>query len=190
MSRRLPAIITGAVLALAGGAAFAIAQEVTRGSDEGNPTASAAQQQYRGKACGNPNRPQGVPPGNPSNDDCPPQSARARSRRGTPKKVSSNVRKRKTRRGVKLTTSGRLSLPAGMTPAFGCASGRVQVQIKSGARTVSTRRGDLRPNCTFRSSANISGRRLGTRNLVIIAHFLGNDALSAKRASRKTVSPS
>ena len=188
MSRRLSAIVTATVLALAGGAAFALAQEITGNAAQNQQP--VAQQQYSGKACGSPTRPQGTPPGNPSNDDCPPQSGRARSGRATPNRVSSNVRKRKTRRGVKLTTSGRLSLPAGMTRAVGCASGRVQVQIKSGARTVSTRRVNLRRNCTFRSSANISGRRLGTRRLVIIAQFLGNDVLAAKRASRKTVSPS
>jgi hypothetical protein len=183
MGRRFTVVITAAVLALAGGAAFAIAQEVlgTAAQDQ----QAAAQQQYSGKACGSPTRPQGVPPGNPSNNECPPQA----SQRGRPRRLSSKVRSRRTNRGMLLVTSGRLQLPEGITAATGCSAGRVQVQIKSGARTVSTRRVNLRKNCTYRSRANISGRRLGTRRLVIIAQFLGNDFLSAKRAQRKTVSP-
>lgn len=186
MKARFTAVLSVMLVALAGVAAFAIAQEVTGTAAQDQ---SAAQQQYRGKACGSPERPQGVPPGNPESTDCPPQAGQGASNRARPRRVSSQVRKRRTRRGVRLTTVGNVQLPAGMTPAVGCQGGRVQVQIKSGARTVSTRRVNLRPNCSFRSSANISRRRLGRRNLVVIAQFLGNEALSARRASRKSLSP-
>ena len=186
MTSRLSAVLTAALLVLAAGAAFAIAQQVTGTAAQDQ---SSAQDQYRGKACGSPQRPQGTPPGNPENTDCPPQAGQGSSNRANPRRVTSRVRKRRTRRGVRLTTTGRIQLPAGMTPAVGCNGGRVQVQIKSGGRTVSTRRVALRRNCTFRSSANISRRRLGRRNLVVSAQFLGNEALSARRAGRKSLSP-
>lgn len=71
MGRRLSALLTAAVLAVGGGGAFAIAKQVSDSNGNGK---SSADKQYRGKKCGNPNKPQGVPPGNPSNADCPPQS--------------------------------------------------------------------------------------------------------------------
>lgn len=70
MKPRLTAVMSAALLAVAGGGAFAIADQVSGGKSNG----SAADKQYRGKKCGNPNKPQSVPPGNPSNDDCPSQS--------------------------------------------------------------------------------------------------------------------
>ena len=188
MRSKLTVLVSIALLALAGGAAFAIAQQVTGNAAQNEQGAAA--QQYQGKACGSPVRPQGVPPGNPGNDECPPQAGQGSSSRATPKRVTSKVSKRRTRRGLTLVTTGTLQLPNGITKAVGCAAGRVQVQIKSGARTVSTRRVNLKKNCTFKSSAKISRKRLGRRRLVVVAQFLGNDALSAKRASKKSVSPS
>ena len=69
MGRRVSALLTAAVLAVGGGGAFAVAKQVSGGGGE-----SAAKKQYNGKKCGNPNKPRGVPPGNPSNSECPPQS--------------------------------------------------------------------------------------------------------------------
>ena len=70
MRSRLAALTTAALLMLGGGATFAIAENAKGGKSE----TSAADKQYTGKKCGNPNKPQSAPPGNPSNDDCPPQS--------------------------------------------------------------------------------------------------------------------
>jgi hypothetical protein len=72
VGRRISALITAAVLAVGGGGAFAVAKQVA----DNNNKSSASQSQYRGKKCGNPNKPRGVPPGNPSNDDCPSQSSK------------------------------------------------------------------------------------------------------------------
>lgn len=101
--------------------------------------------------------------------------------------LSAKSRKSRTRRSVKVATSGRLLLPAGLTAAQGCTRGIVQVQVKSGTRTVSTRRSALRPDCTFVSSVTFAGRsRLGQRQMKVIAMFLGNDRLFRQRA--KTLS--
>lgn len=70
VGRRLSAVLTALVLAAGGGGAFAVAKQVTSKSHDN----SSSQSQYRGKKCGNPHKPQGTPPGNPSNADCPPQS--------------------------------------------------------------------------------------------------------------------
>ena len=72
MGRRGSALLTAAVLAVGGGGAFAIAKQVS----DSDAKKSSADKQYRGKKCGNPNKPQGQPPGNPSNDECPPQSTK------------------------------------------------------------------------------------------------------------------
>ena len=70
MGRRLSALLTAAVLAVGGGGAYAVAKQVTSNNHDN----SSSQSQYRGKKCGNPHKQQGVPPGNPSNADCPPES--------------------------------------------------------------------------------------------------------------------
>lgn len=77
---RLSTVLSTAVLLLALGGAFAIAQEVT-----GDTSQSAADAQYSGKRCGNPITGPGVPPGNPDSADCPPQAGGAQSRSGPPR---------------------------------------------------------------------------------------------------------
>lgn len=76
--RRLTTIVSAFILVLAAGAAFAIAQDVVGGNGSGSGQ-SAANAQYTGKRCGNPNTGPGVPPGNPSNTDCPVQSQQSSS---------------------------------------------------------------------------------------------------------------
>lgn len=70
MRSRFAALTSAAVLAVAGGTTFAIAKSTSSGKSDN----SAADKQYNGKKCGNPNKPQSKPPGNPDNDVCPPQS--------------------------------------------------------------------------------------------------------------------
>lgn len=69
MRSRLAALTSAALLALGGGATFAIAQSANGGKNDGGT--SAAEKQYNGKKCGNPNKPPSKPPGNPGNGDCP-----------------------------------------------------------------------------------------------------------------------
>jgi|GEM_PF-4576077 len=75
-------------------------------------------------------------------------------------------------------TSGRLTLPSGMTRAQGC-NGRVSVQIKRGGTTISTRRVFLTRSCTYSVRVSFSSRvrfRTSTR-LKFTARFLGNARL-------------
>ena len=75
--------------------------------------------------------------------------------------------------------SGRLTLPAGVSKAAGC-KGRVSVQVKRGAVTISTRRASLTRNCTYSSRVAFANkRRFGTAaKLKFTVRFLGNARVS------------
>lgn len=75
-------------------------------------------------------------------------------------------------------TSGRLTLPGGITRAQGC-NGRVSVQIKRGGTTISTRRVTLSSSCTYSLRVSFASRsRFGTAaRLRFTARFLGNALL-------------
>ena len=90
--------------------------------------------------------------------------------------------------GGALTLFDRLTLPAEVTRALGCASGQVAVTIKRGRRTVSSRRAALRRDCTFRSAVSFaSRRRLGSGRLRVTARFLGNSVLRSLPAEARSV---
>ena len=88
----------------------------------------------------------------------------------------------------RFTTRGTLSLPAGMSPAQGC-KGVITVQIKRGKKTISTRRVDVKPNCTYSVAASFAVKsrvpRRGT--LRIRARFNGNNVLLPARAKEVRV---
>ncbi|HEV2814951.1 MAG TPA: calcium-binding protein [Solirubrobacteraceae bacterium] len=74
-------------------------------------------------------------------------------------------------------TSGRVTLPAGVSPALGC-NGTVTIQIKSRANTISTRRARVGANCRYSSSVTFRvTRRLVTNRLTVRATYGGNDVL-------------
>jgi len=75
--------------------------------------------------------------------------------------------------------SGRLTLPAGVSKAAGC-KGRISVQVKRGAVTISTRRASLTRNCTYSSRVAFANkRRFGTAaKLKFTVRFLGNARVS------------
>ncbi len=86
------------------------------------------------------------------------------------------------------TSSGRLTLPASVTPALGCDGGQVTVQFKAGTRTVSSRRVTLRKDCTYRVRVSFRlPRRLSARSLRVQAIFGGNLVTDLARSSRRTV---
>jgi Ca2+-binding RTX toxin-like protein len=95
---------------------------------------------------------------------------------------------RDTRAPFAFRTSGRVTLPAGVTPSQACTAGQVSVQAKAGSRTLSTRRVSLRRDCTYTSSVTFSSRsRFGrSRSLRFTARFLGNTVLRAARATSRT----
>jgi hypothetical protein len=82
---------------------------------------------------------------------------------------------RDTRAPYVFRTTGKLTLPSGMTRAQGC-NGRVSVQIKRGNTTISTRRVTLSSTCTYSARVSFSDRsRFGSASrLKITARFLGN----------------
>lgn len=84
------------------------------------------------------------------------------------------------------TTSGRLTLPAGVSRAAGC-NGRVSVQVKRGGTTISTRRVSLRANCTYSLRVSFaSSRRFGTATrLKFTARFLGNALVAPTTAGAR-----
>lgn len=87
-------------------------------------------------------------------------------------------------------TSGKLTLPAGVSQAQGCGTGLVSVQFKRGANTISTRRITLSKTCTYASTVSFNDRkRLGkTGRLNVVVRYAGNAVLgrvtAPKRAAR------
>jgi Ca2+-binding RTX toxin-like protein len=86
-------------------------------------------------------------------------------------------------------TAGRLRLPAGVTPALGCADGQVSIQVKAGPKTISTRRADLRGDCTFSSTARFADRKRFTRSgrLRFTLRFTGNEVLDRSAAIARNI---
>jgi len=95
---------------------------------------------------------------------------------------------RDARAPYRFRLTGRLSLPGTVTAAQGCASGVVSVQVKAGSRTVSTRRANLRRDCSYALSfAFANRRRFGSaRSLRFTARFGGNPLLKAARATSRS----
>jgi hypothetical protein len=95
---------------------------------------------------------------------------------------------RDTRAPYSFKLTGRITLPAGVTPSQACTAGQVSVQVKAGKRTLSTRRTNLRRNCTYTSSVSFASRRRfgSARSLRFSARFLGNNVLKADRATSRT----
>ena len=84
--------------------------------------------------------------------------------------------------------TGRVVLPGTVAPALGCGDGVVSVQVKAGTRTVSTRRVEIRSNCSYSSTVTFRDRsRLRTaRSLRFLARFTGNGVVAAARATTRT----
>jgi Ca2+-binding RTX toxin-like protein len=85
------------------------------------------------------------------------------------------------------TTSGKISLPSGVTKATGC-TGTVAVTFKAGKKTISTRKAKVTKSCTFRSKVTFSlPSRLHPKSLRVQSTFRGNAVLLSRVSSRKTV---
>ncbi len=86
----------------------------------------------------------------------------------------------------RFTSSGTLTLPSDVSRSDGC-SGTVTVQIKSGTKTVSTRRVKVGSNCNYRSSVSFKSRgRLKARGtLKVTARYGGNQFLRTASRSAK-----
>lgn len=120
-----------------------------------------------------------IAPLQPATGERPPRPAGVLSARVSPR--------RDRTRPYRFTTSGRLLLPPGVGAAQGC-TGRVAVQIKTRAKTISSRRVRLGARCRYRSAVAFRvPRRLGTGRLTIRARFLGNAALRPVSARTRRV---
>lgn len=75
---------------------------------------------------------------------------------------------------------GGVVLPRTVSAAQGCAEGFVSVQVKRGARTISTRRVGLKADCGFSSTVTFARRLRG--RLTMTVRFLGNAALLPRTA--------
>jgi Ca2+-binding RTX toxin-like protein len=96
---------------------------------------------------------------------------------------------RDRRAPFRFRSSGRLRLPAGVTPAQACGDGQVSIQVKAGAKTISTRRADLSRACTFSSTVTFRDRRRFTRagTLRFTIRFTGNEVLTRTAAVARNV---
>ncbi len=89
--------------------------------------------------------------------------------------VTARVTPRRDRQApYRFTVSGSIRRPAGIG-ASACKGGRVSVQWKRGARTISTRRITLKSDCTYKIQVTFRvKRRLGSGRLTARVRFLGN----------------
>lgn len=113
----------------------------------------------------------------------PPTTTPAR-RRG---RLSARVTPGTDRRApFRFRTSGRLTLPSGISRSVGC-KGRVSVQIKRGSATLSTRRVTLARNCTYSARVQfVNPRRFGrAKRLKFTVRFLGNARVARTTATAR-----
>jgi hypothetical protein len=98
--------------------------------------------------------------------------------------TASTSPKQDTTNPFRFTTSGRLIRPSGLSRALAC-KGKVSVQIKAVPRkTISTRRVNVRRDCTYRSVVTFTERSRFPESgeLEIHARFLGNTVLLPRKA--------
>jgi Ca2+-binding RTX toxin-like protein len=103
--------------------------------------------------------------------------------------VTLNVRPRRDRGApFRFSSSGRVTLPARITPALGCAGAFVSIQVRAGNRTIATRRRTLRRDCTYQVTTAFRNRSLfGTRRtLTFRARFSGNEVLAARSSPARS----
>jgi len=152
--------------------------------NEGGKATSAGSFSYVASVTPPPPPPAPVPPPPGVTPLPPPPPAVIARRKG---KISATVSPaRDTRAPYRFRTSGKLTLPSGMTRAVGCR-GRVSVQIKRGNVTISTRRVSLTRTCTFSSRVSFANRRRFARaaRLKFTVRFLGNSRVSPATATAR-----
>ena len=109
--------------------------------------------------------------------------------RRKPRRFTANVRPlRDTAKPFRFVTTGRLTLPTGMSRAAGC-KGRVQVQVKAGRKTISARRHTLRSTCRYRGRVTFKNAKRFDRSgrLKFSVRFLGNAELTRSKTVTRFV---
>jgi Ca2+-binding RTX toxin-like protein len=103
----------------------------------------------------------------------------------TPKVATSSVRPSRDRRSpYSFRLKGKVTRPSAVSPSQGC-SGTVSIAAKKGKKTVATFRTRLNRVCEF--TTTVKFRKRPASKLRLIAKFSGNDVLTARSASARTV---
>jgi hypothetical protein len=92
----------------------------------------------------------------------------------------------RSRRAVRITTTGAVPLPEGLENELGC-DGRVTVQVKRGRKTLSSRRAALDAACDFTSSVTFRSRVRAPDRLRVVVRFDGNPVMGRSVATARTV---
>jgi Ca2+-binding RTX toxin-like protein len=105
-----------------------------------------------------------------------------------PKKLSASTSPKRIKHGpFAFTTTGKLSLPSGVTARQGC-SGSVSVTFKNGGKTVAKGTAKLGSKCSFSSKMKVSlGKGKAPKSLSVSVAFAGNATLTKASAKGYTV---
>lgn len=95
-----------------------------------------------------------------------------------PKKLSASTKPKVAKHmPFRFTTSGRLTLPSGVSKRAGC-SGKVSVTFRAGRKKVGSGTAKLRSNCTFKSRVKVVVAGGKAQTLKVSVVFGGNKTLS------------
>jgi Ca2+-binding RTX toxin-like protein len=105
-----------------------------------------------------------------------------------PKKLSASTSPKRIKHApFAFTTTGKLTLPSGVTALQGC-SGSVSVTFKNGGKTVAKGTAKLGAKCTYRSTMKVSlGKGKAPKSLSVSVAFAGNATLTKASAKGYTV---
>ncbi|MGB9183179.1 MAG: calcium-binding protein [Solirubrobacteraceae bacterium] len=104
-----------------------------------------------------------------------------------PKKLTATTKPKRRKHGpFSFTTTGKLMLPTGVTPANGC-TGKVSVTFKSGRKTVSSKVARLKRSCRYGSRTKLSFKGKAPKSLKVTVTFSGNPTLTKSSAKSQKV---
>ena len=110
--------------------------------------------------------------------------------RFSPRALTMRVSPRTDRRAPYVFTArGSLVLPSTVTAPTACSGGSVQLQVRAGSRTITTRSSRLTAGCRYAIRIRIATRRHFAANgrLAFKARFAGNGVLAPKASATKRV---
>lgn len=104
-----------------------------------------------------------------------------------PKKLTATTKPKRRKHGpFTFTTTGKLMLPTGVTPANGC-TGTVSVTFKSGRKTVKSSVAKLKRSCSYGSRTKLSFKAKPPKSLKVVVTFSGNPTLTKISAKTQKV---
>jgi hypothetical protein len=105
-------------------------------------------------------------------------------------KISEKVSPSKdTKAPYRFRVTGTLTPPSGMSKSEACGAGVISTSVKAGKKTISTRRVNLKSDCTYSSTVSFASRsRFGkATSLKLTVRFGGNSVLAIRTLTSKTV---